>query len=131
MHPRAQECAGQVAEQFDEDIAVTEFEAGTETAADAADAIGCDVAQIASSLVFLVDDDPIVVVASGTTHVSEDRLATQQDGESVTLADPETVEATCQGHESARHGPSFGPVGRVDGSGFESQRPPVPSLVVN
>lgn len=93
MHPRAREFTQQVAEQFDEDIAVTEFEAGTETAADAADAIGCDVAQIASSLVFLVDDEPVVVVASGTTHVSEDRLARQHDGESVTLADPETVEA--------------------------------------
>lgn len=50
-------------------------------------------AQTASSLLFLVDDEPVVVVASGTTHVSEDRLATRLNGESVTLADPETVEA--------------------------------------
>jgi len=41
----AREFARAVAERYGVDIAVTEFESGTATAADAADAIGCDVSQ--------------------------------------------------------------------------------------
>lgn len=92
MHERTQEFAATVAEEHDITVDVTEFESGTATAADAAEAIGCDVAQIASSLVFLVDDEPVLVVASGASHVSENRLADSLGGESVTLANPDTVE---------------------------------------
>lgn len=74
---------------FDPDIET--FPEGTATAADAADAIGCSVAQIASSLVFDADGGLVVVVASGATHVSESRLADHLGAETVSMADPGRV----------------------------------------
>jgi prolyl-tRNA editing enzyme YbaK/EbsC (Cys-tRNA(Pro) deacylase) len=41
------------------------FPAGTKTAADAAAAIGCPVAAIVKSLVFVVGDDPVVALVPG------------------------------------------------------------------
>lgn len=46
MHPTAQKVAA-AAHQFGLDIHIKEFEASTRTAEDAAQAIGCSVAQIA------------------------------------------------------------------------------------
>jgi prolyl-tRNA editing enzyme YbaK/EbsC (Cys-tRNA(Pro) deacylase) len=51
------------------------FPDGTRSAADAAAAIGCDVAQIAKSLVFRSGDRPVLVLASGAVRVDEARLA--------------------------------------------------------
>jgi hypothetical protein len=42
---------------------------GTKTAADAAAAIGCDVAQIVKSLVFMADEGPVLVLTSGANRV--------------------------------------------------------------
>ena len=44
---------------------VRRFPDGTKTAADAARAIGCDVAQIVKSLVFVVDERPVIAFTSG------------------------------------------------------------------
>lgn len=74
MHPRAVEFASRAEREHDLDIDVREFPAGTKTAADAAIAIGCDAARIASSLVFRAPD-PVVVVSSGANRVSERKLA--------------------------------------------------------
>lgn len=77
------------------DVEVHEFEAGTKTAADAAAAIGCEVAQIASSLVFIADGEPVVVVTSGANRVSEERLAAAVGAGDVRMAAPDEVrEAT-------------------------------------
>jgi prolyl-tRNA editing enzyme YbaK/EbsC (Cys-tRNA(Pro) deacylase) len=57
------------------ELDVREFPAGTRTAADAAAAIGCEVAQIVKSLVFVADDQPVLVLTSGANRVDEDRLA--------------------------------------------------------
>lgn len=46
----------------------------TRTAADAAKAIGCEVAQIAKSLVFRSGDEAVLVIASGTNRVDAARL---------------------------------------------------------
>jgi len=98
MHPRAEEFAEQARKRYDIEVDVHEFEEGTKTAEDAADVVGCDVAQIASGLVFVADDDPVMVVTSGANRVSEDRLAAELDADSVEMADPETVrEATGYG----------------------------------
>ena len=95
MHPRAEEFAEQASEQFGFDVEVHEFEEGTKTAADAAAVVGCDVAQIASGLVFVADGDPVMVVTSGANTVDEGRLAALTDADEVSMADPETVrEAT-------------------------------------
>lgn len=51
------------------------FPDGTKTSADAAAAVGCHLAQIAKSIVFMVDDDPVVVLMSGDRRVDADKLA--------------------------------------------------------
>ncbi len=54
---------------------ITEFPAGTRTAADAAAAIGCTVAQIAKSIVFRADQQAVVVIASGANRVDATKVA--------------------------------------------------------
>jgi prolyl-tRNA editing enzyme YbaK/EbsC (Cys-tRNA(Pro) deacylase) len=54
---------------------VREFPEGTRTAADAAAAIGCEVAQIVKSLVFRRGDDAVLVLCSGANTVDEASLA--------------------------------------------------------
>ncbi|HUG75262.1 MAG TPA: YbaK/EbsC family protein, partial [Acidimicrobiia bacterium] len=41
------------------------FPEGTKTSADAAAAIGCEVSQIVKSLVFMVDDRPVIALLRG------------------------------------------------------------------
>ena len=48
---------------------ISEFPAGTRTAADAAAAVGCTVAQIAKSIVFRAGERAVVVIASGANRV--------------------------------------------------------------
>ncbi len=71
---------------------VREFPASTRTAAEAAATIGCDVAQIAKSLIFRAkeSDRPVLVIASGVNRVDEKRLAALL-GEKVLRADPDFV----------------------------------------
>ena len=85
MHPRAEEFAARARDEHDLDIDVEEFPEGTKTAADAADALGCDVAQIASSIVFLANGEPVVVITSGANRVSEAKLASILDVDESTL----------------------------------------------
>ncbi len=56
---------------------VKEFPASTRTSAEAAAAIGCDVAQIAKSLVFRCreSDRPLLVIASGSNRVNETTIS--------------------------------------------------------
>ncbi|AUV81332.1 prolyl-tRNA editing protein [Salinigranum rubrum] len=93
MHPRAAEFTEQAREQYGVDLAVEEFPEGTKTAADAAAAVGCDVAQIASSLAFRAGSELVVVVTSGANRVSEARLADHLGVESgeVEMADPDRI----------------------------------------
>lgn len=79
---------------------VVEFSASTRTAAEAAAAIGCDVAQIVKSLVFRLRESgrPILVLVSGINRVDEralaGRLADQVAGEKIERADAVFVRAT-------------------------------------
>lgn len=57
------------------EIEIRRYPVGTHTAEDAARAIGCDVAQIVKSLVFLAAGDPVVVLVSGSDRVDESKLA--------------------------------------------------------
>jgi len=61
------------------------------TAAAAAEALGVDVAQIANSLVFLADGDPVLVMASGGHRVDVAKVATAFGAERVTRADADAV----------------------------------------
>lgn len=94
MNERAAAFGERAAEAYGLDIAVEEFPEGTKTAADAAEAIGCDVAQIASSLVF-VADTVVVVVTSGANTVDTRKLATLRGVHQARMAEPDEVrEAT-------------------------------------
>lgn len=75
MHPRAEEFKHTVAEQYDFTVEVHEFPEGTKTAVDAAEAVGCDVAQIASGIVLSAGGELVVVITSGANRVSEAKLA--------------------------------------------------------
>ena len=59
------------------DTTVVEFEQPTRTSAEAADAIGCSVAEIAKSVVFRnkSGEGAVVVVASGANRVCEKKIA--------------------------------------------------------
>ncbi|MFQ5795319.1 MAG: YbaK/EbsC family protein [Candidatus Bipolaricaulia bacterium] len=56
------------------DVEIIEFSKSTRTAAEAAEAIGTSVAQIAKSLIFLAGDEPILVITSGANRVDTDKL---------------------------------------------------------
>ena len=91
MHERAAEFTEQASEQYGVDVEVHEFDEGTKTAADAADAVGCDVAQIASSIVVSADGDPVVVVTSGANRVDLDAVAQRRGAREAEMADPGDV----------------------------------------
>jgi prolyl-tRNA editing enzyme YbaK/EbsC (Cys-tRNA(Pro) deacylase) len=70
---------------------VVELPQSTRTAADAAKAIGCEVGQIAKSLVFRAKSGhPVLVIASGTNRVNESSIASAI-GEPIGKADAEFV----------------------------------------
>lgn len=87
---------------------IREFPAGTATAADAAAALGCDVAAIAKSIVFRAGARPVLAIASGANRVSKAKLATLI-GEKLAPAGPDFVlEATgfvAGGVSPVGHGP--------------------------
>lgn len=74
-------------------IEVREFPQGTKTAADAAAAIGCEVAAIVKSLVFAVDDEPVVALVPGDRRLEPRRLAEAAGGRVVRRASLEEVRA--------------------------------------
>jgi prolyl-tRNA editing enzyme YbaK/EbsC (Cys-tRNA(Pro) deacylase) len=70
---------------------VLEFEQSTHSSAEAAAAIGCDVAQIAKSMLFrAADDQPVLVVTSGASRVDEKKVAALL-GLKISRADPAFV----------------------------------------
>ena len=71
---------------------IAAFPEGTRTAADAAAAIGCDVAQIAKSIVFRAGDTAVVVIASGANRVDAGKVAALL-GTPVRRADADWVRA--------------------------------------
>jgi prolyl-tRNA editing enzyme YbaK/EbsC (Cys-tRNA(Pro) deacylase) len=73
---------------------VREFPASTRTSEEAAAAIGCDVAQIAKSLIFRAkqSDRPVLVIASGANRVDEKAVG-RRLGEALGRADADFVRA--------------------------------------
>jgi len=74
-------------------IDVERFPEGTRTAADAARAVGCDVAQIVKSLVFMADAAPILALASGANRVDAQRLGVALSAMDVRRADGDEARA--------------------------------------
>jgi Cys-tRNA(Pro) deacylase len=74
MHPSARKVAD-AALGRGLTIEVVEFDETTRTAPDAANAIGCQVAQIVKSLIFVANGEPVVALVSGANRLDERKLA--------------------------------------------------------
>ena len=61
------------------DVELKTLDESTATVAEAAAAIGCDPGQIAKSIVFVMDGEPIVVVASGRHRIDPDKVCIALD----------------------------------------------------
>lgn len=68
-------------------ISVRRFPEGTRTAVDAARAVGCEVAQIVKSLVFMADDAAVLALVGGDDRLDVARLATATGASIVRRAD--------------------------------------------
>jgi len=75
LHPTAQRVAA-AARELGLEITIKEFTETTRTAEDAARAIGCTVAQIVKSLLFVVAGRPTMALVSGPNRLDEAKLAT-------------------------------------------------------
>jgi prolyl-tRNA editing enzyme YbaK/EbsC (Cys-tRNA(Pro) deacylase) len=67
------------------------FEDSTATSQLAAEQIGCELGQIAKSILFIVEDKPVIVVASGDQRVDDKKLAAllNVNRKKVKIASPE------------------------------------------
>ncbi|HEY7004430.1 MAG TPA: YbaK/EbsC family protein [Gaiellaceae bacterium] len=70
---------------------IEEFPAGTKTAEDAARAVGCDVAQIVKSLVFLCDGKPVLVMIGGDRRADSAKVAASVPCEKAKIAGSDDV----------------------------------------
>ena len=75
------------------DLNVERLEQSTKTVGEAAAAVGCEEAEIAKSIVFVADGDPILCVASGQHRIDLDKLADALDVAEVRQAAPDEVRA--------------------------------------
>jgi prolyl-tRNA editing enzyme YbaK/EbsC (Cys-tRNA(Pro) deacylase) len=74
-------------------VQVQRLQASTRTVSDAAVAVGCLEAEIAKSIVFVCDGDPILCVASGKHRIDVDKLAETLDCAEVRQATADEVRA--------------------------------------
>jgi prolyl-tRNA editing enzyme YbaK/EbsC (Cys-tRNA(Pro) deacylase) len=89
VRDRLAECARELGIR----VQVQRLEASTRTVADAAVAVGCEEAEIAKSIVFVADGDPVVCVASGQHRVDIEKVADALDVAEVRQAAAEEVRA--------------------------------------
>lgn len=77
------------------DVEVRAFPDATRTAAQAAEAIGCELSQIVKSLIFEADGEPVLVLMDGASRVDVRLVQAELDAQSVKRADAALVrEAT-------------------------------------
>jgi prolyl-tRNA editing enzyme YbaK/EbsC (Cys-tRNA(Pro) deacylase) len=60
-------------------VRIQRLASSTRTVGDAAKAVGCQEAEIAKSIVFVADGDPVVCIASGSHRIDTDKLADALD----------------------------------------------------
>ncbi|PZF77820.1 YbaK/EbsC family protein [Aestuariivirga litoralis] len=91
MRPSTHPQALRVAAALGSGFTVVEFDESTHTAQEAADAIGCQLAQIAKSILFRsASGRPVLVIASGTNRVDEKKVKALL-GEKIERASPDFV----------------------------------------
>ncbi len=72
---------------------VRELTDSARTAAAAAEALGCAVGAIANSLIFLADDEPVLILTSGAHRVDTDHVADVIGAGKLRRASPDQVRA--------------------------------------
>ena len=75
-------------------VQVKRLEESTATVEEAARAVDCEQAQIAKSLVFVADDDPVLAVLSGVDRLDPKRLGAHLGAARVKRADADVVRAS-------------------------------------
>jgi prolyl-tRNA editing enzyme YbaK/EbsC (Cys-tRNA(Pro) deacylase) len=75
------------------EVHVQRLNDSTRTVKDAAQAVGCDESEIAKSIVFVADGDPVVCVASGRHRIDTDKLADLLDVAEIRQAKADEVRA--------------------------------------
>ncbi|HVA70879.1 MAG TPA: YbaK/EbsC family protein [Acidimicrobiales bacterium] len=93
LHPSAARVARALRERGVEGP-VRQFSASTKTSAEAATALGCALGAIASCLVFVLDDEPVVILKSGAFRVDTAAFAELVGGTSLRRASAEEVRAS-------------------------------------
>ncbi|MEV0241368.1 YbaK/EbsC family protein [Streptomyces sp. NPDC050674] len=73
---------------------VRRFPEATRTAAEAAAAIGCELSQICKSLIFAVDDVPVLVLMDGSSRVDLELVRKELGADKVTRAKVDVVRET-------------------------------------
>jgi prolyl-tRNA editing enzyme YbaK/EbsC (Cys-tRNA(Pro) deacylase) len=73
------------------ELQLRKLDSPTRTVAEAAEAVGAGEAQIAKSIVFVADGDPVIVVASGEHRIDTEKLAVLLDVAEVRQAGPDEV----------------------------------------
>ncbi|MFJ7960242.1 YbaK/EbsC family protein [Streptomyces sp. NPDC096319] len=76
------------------DVEIRRFPDETRTAQQAADAIGCQVAEIVKSLIFAADGVPVLVLMDGASRVDVERVRQELGAAKVTRADARMVRET-------------------------------------
>ena len=71
---------------------IQEFPDGTHTAQDAADAVGCDLAQIVKSLVFMCGERPVVALVPGDRRGDPEKVARALEASEARVANTGEVE---------------------------------------
>jgi prolyl-tRNA editing enzyme YbaK/EbsC (Cys-tRNA(Pro) deacylase) len=91
MKPASSDGALRVQAILGDAFRVLEFDDSTHSSAEAAAAVGCELAQIAKSMVFrAADGQPVLVVASGANRV-DDRKVGALLGQRIRRAEPDVV----------------------------------------
>jgi prolyl-tRNA editing enzyme YbaK/EbsC (Cys-tRNA(Pro) deacylase) len=75
------------------EVNVQRLQSSTRTVKDAAAAVGCDESEIAKSIVFVADGEPVLCIASGRHRIDTDRLADVLDVAEVRQAAADEVRA--------------------------------------
>ncbi|WP_096393324.1 aminoacyl-tRNA deacylase [Halorubrum trapanicum] len=96
MHPRAAEFQERARDRYEVDVEVLEFDAGTETAAAAADAVGCETGAIASTIVVSLaggerDGGLVAAVTSGANRLDLDAVAGHFGADAAEMGDPSRI----------------------------------------
>lgn len=73
---------------------LTHFEQSTKTAADAAEAMGCELGQIVKSLLVVVDGVPVLALVAGDRRADLKAIGAELGGAKVRMADADLVRDT-------------------------------------